>query len=129
MNERPTVMIVDDDHRNIFALGAVLRSKGYKVVSAGSAAEGLQLLQRNEAIRIVLMDIMMPDMDGYEAIRRIRSGPGGNEVLVVAVTAQAMKGDREKCLEAGANSYVSKPVDVDVLLAIMEPYKSTNDPG
>jgi CheY-like chemotaxis protein len=98
-------------------------------VSAGSAAEGLQLLQRNEAIRIVLMDIMMPDMDGYEAIRRIRSGPGGSEVLVVAVTAQAMKGDREKCLEAGANSYVSKPVDVDVLLAIMEPYKSTNDPG
>jgi CheY-like chemotaxis protein len=117
-----TILIIDDDHRNIFALSAVLKAKGLSVVSASSAREGIELLQKNRGIKLVLLDMMMPDMDGYEALRVIRGHEGLANVPVIAVTAQAMVGDREKCLEAGADDYVSKPIDVDLLLRIVNRY-------
>jgi CheY-like chemotaxis protein len=120
--DKKTVLIIDDDHRNIFALAAVLRSKGFTVMSAVSAKEGLQLLKNNRGIKVVLMDIMMPDMDGYEAIAQIRSDASVAGTAVIAVTAQAMVGDREKSLEAGADDYISKPVDVDILLELLNKY-------
>jgi CheY-like chemotaxis protein len=119
---KKTILIVDDDSRNIFALAAVLKSKGFHVVSSTSATEGLQLLEHDKSIGVVLMDIMMPDMDGYEAIAQIRADPGLAKMPVFAVTAQAMVGDREKSLKAGANEYISKPIDVDVLLGLLSKY-------
>ena len=117
-----TVLVIDDDNRNIFALSAVLRSKGYTVLSALSAKEGIDMLHSHQGIKVVLMDIMMPDMDGYEAIARIRGNEATATMPVIAVTAQAMVGDREKTLEAGANDYVSKPIDVDLLLKLLGKY-------
>ena len=122
MRERKTVLIIDDDNRNIFALKAVLKSKGFDVQSAASAGEGLQMLHNNKGIKIVLLDMMMPDMDGYETLGVIRSDEELSNITVFAVTAQAMVGDREKCLEAGANEYVSKPIDVDLLLNLLNRY-------
>jgi CheY-like chemotaxis protein len=115
--EKRTILIIDDDNRNIFALTAVLKAKGFVVVSALSAKEGIQLLQTNRGIKVVLLD-----MDGYEALRVIRNNEKLKNIPVVAVTAQAMVGDREKCLEAGADDYVSKPIDVDFLLRILNRY-------
>ena len=117
------ILIIDDDNRNIFALSAVLRSRGYETVPATSAREGLRILQQTDGLKVVLMDIMRPDMDGYEAIRRIREENGFGSLPVIAVTAQAMPGDREKCLEAGATNYISKPIDVDRLLQLLETSK------
>lgn len=114
-----TVLIIDDDARNIFALRLVLKSKGYACLSANDAATGLAVLRQNAAIRLVLLDMMMPDMDGYQTLALIRSSQDLNHLPVIAVTAQAMPGDREKCLQAGASDYISKPVDVDELLSIM----------
>ena len=111
------ILIIDDDNRNIFALQAVLRTRSIECVTAGSAQDGLELL-RDQSIGMVLMDMMMPGMDGYEAIARIREGER-RTIPVVAVTAQAMVGDREKCLDAGANGYLSKPIDVDELMKII----------
>ncbi|QEC68111.1 response regulator [Panacibacter ginsenosidivorans] len=116
------IMIIDDDNKNIFALSATLKAKGYATVSATSAAEGIQQLKEKEEIGIVLMDMMMPEMDGYEALRVIRNEEQIKELPVIAVTAQAMKGDREKCIAAGADNYIAKPVDVDALLALVEKY-------
>jgi CheY-like chemotaxis protein len=118
------ILIIDDDNRNIFALSAVLRAKGYHVVSSPSAAEGISLLQKDPSIKVVLMDIMMPDMDGYEALAEIRKNNHLSGIPVIAVTAQAMPGDREKAMAAGADAYVSKPVNVDILLQLLEEYKS-----
>ncbi len=119
------ILIVDDDTRNIFALKAVLRSRGYECVVATSAQEGISLINSDGQIGVVLMDMMMPDMDGYEAIAAIRSNPATTKLPVIAVTAQAMQGDREKCLEAGADAYISKPIDVDLLVRILD--KHTNE--
>ena len=116
------ILIIDDDSRNIFALAAVLKAKGFQIVSSTSAVEGLKLLQEDKGIGVVLMDIMMPDMDGYEAIAKIRSNPALAKLPVIAVTAQAMVGDREKSLAAGANDYISKPIDVDALLSMLNKY-------
>jgi len=113
------ILIIDDDSRNVFALSAVLRSRGYKCVSAAGGPEGLSLLAAQEDIGIILMDMMMPEMDGYTAIPLIKKQDKLKSVPVVAVTAQAMVGDREKCLEAGADAYISKPVDVDKLLILL----------
>jgi len=113
------ILIVDDDARNIFALSATLKAKSYECLSCTGAEQAIKLLQSDNAIDAVLMDMMMPDMDGYEAIPLIRKLPGGDKLPVIAVTAQAMVGDREKCLEAGADDYVSKPIDVDKLLHIL----------
>lgn len=126
--EQNEVLIIDDDSRNIFALTAVLRSKGYTVSSATAASEGIDMMRKNRGIKVVLMDMMMPDMDGYEAIGIIKSDDELKEIKVIAVTAQAMVGDREKCLQAGADDYVSKPIDVDFLLNILQANnRVTND--
>lgn len=116
------VLIIDDDSRNIFALKATLVSYGYTCFTAISANEGIDLLLNNAGIKIVLMDMMMPDMDGYEAIKMIRNNNKISFLTVIAVTAQAMVGDREKCLQAGADDYISKPIDVDVLLKKLSKY-------
>ncbi|WP_207424804.1 response regulator [Desertivirga brevis] len=118
-----SILIIDDDPRNIFALKAVLKAKGFTCLTATTAEEGLDLLYAHSTeVGIILMDMMMPDMDGYEAISVIRLGDNISQVPIVAVTAQAMVGDREKCLEAGANAYISKPVNVDSLMLIIDEY-------
>jgi two-component system cell cycle response regulator DivK len=119
---RKKVLVVDDDPKNIFALVATLRSKGYETLSAASAEEGIKLLLQDEGIGIVLLDMMMPDMDGYEAISVIRAHEKLRTLPLVAVTAQAMKGDLEKCLEAGADEYIAKPINVDYLLKTLNRY-------
>jgi CheY-like chemotaxis protein len=116
------ILIIDDDARNIFALKATLASRGFSCVTALSALEGIELLQKQQGIKIVLMDMMMPEMDGYEALKVIRGDNAIKGSIIIAVTAQAMVGDREKCLEAGADDYISKPIDVDTLLAKIEKY-------
>ena len=113
------VLIVDDDSRNIFALVNTLKAKSYDCVSCLSAEEALRILKDDASIDAILLDMMMPEMDGYEAIPLIKAIPSHQSTLVVALTAQAMTGDREKCLEAGADAYISKPVDVDKLLQIL----------
>jgi CheY-like chemotaxis protein len=116
------ILIIDDDSRNIFALKAVLKAKGYATLSATEAKEGINLLLADNSIKVVLMDMMMPDIDGYEAIALIRSNSAIKDSAIIAVTAQAMVGDKEKCLAAGANEYVSKPVDIDVLSRLLDRY-------
>lgn len=113
------VLIVDDDSRNIFALVNTLKAKSYDCISCQSAEEALRILREDASIDAVLLDMMMPEMDGYEAIPLIRAIQSQEATLVVAVTAQAMAGDKEKCLQAGADAYISKPVDVDKLLQIL----------
>lgn len=115
-------MIIDDDQKNIFALTAVLRARGYTTVSALSAEVGLDLLDTSSGIRIVLLDMMMPDIDGYEMLSRIRKSEVHWNLPVIAVTAQAMAGDKEKCISAGADEYVSKPVDIDRLVGLLNKY-------
>lgn len=116
------ILIVDDDHRNTFALSAVLKAKGYQPVSVSNMKEAFSLLEREPEVGIILMDMMMPDMDGYEAIPALRAKPAYQQLPIIAVTAQAMTGDREKCLAAGANDYVSKPVDITVLVDKLNRY-------
>jgi two-component system cell cycle response regulator DivK len=112
------VLIIDDDPRNIFALKAVLQARGYACLSAMGVSEALALLENGEPVGIILMDMMMPDIDGYEGISRVHAM--GYRQPILAVTAQAMPGDKEKCLNAGATDYVSKPVDVDKLLDLLK---------
>ncbi len=113
------VLIVDDDIRNIYSLASVLESQGATILHAERGAEGIAILERTPDIAIALVDIMMPEMDGYETMRRIRATPSIAHVPLIAVTAKAMKGDRQKCLDAGASDYISKPVDIDLLLALV----------
>lgn len=113
------ILIIDDDNRNIFALRAVLRAKGYHCVSATGGEEGLDLLRRDKSIAVVLMDMMMPGMDGYQAMAQMEKQPDLKDIPVIAVTAQAMLGDRERCLNAGAVGYVSKPINVDELTKLL----------
>lgn len=117
--EKASILLIDDDNRNIFALSAVLKSKGYTVVTATSAREGIAMMEKNKGIKVVLLDMMMPEMDGYEALRHMKADEALRHIPVFAVTAQAMVGDRERCLEAGADEYLSKPIDVDQLLALL----------
>lgn len=116
------VLIIDDDNRNIFALTAVLKAKGYRCISAIGGEEGIELLKQDKEVAVVLMDMMMPGMDGYQAIAEINRLPELQNIPVIAVTAQAMVGDRERCLEAGAAGYVSKPIDVDELTGLLKRY-------
>jgi HAMP domain-containing protein/CheY-like chemotaxis protein len=114
-----TVLLVDDDARNIFALSSVLERRGMKVLTATTGSEALDLLAGNSDLAIVLMDIMMPEMDGYQTIAKIRENAAYRRLPIVALTAKAMKGDREKCLEAGASDYLAKPVNTDQLLSAL----------
>jgi HAMP domain-containing protein/signal transduction histidine kinase/CheY-like chemotaxis protein len=114
-----SVLIVDDDVRNLFALTTVLERQNMNVITAESGKEAMHLLDEKEDIDIVLMDIMMPEMDGYETTQKIRREVKNNSLPIIAVTAKAMKGDRQKCLEAGASDYITKPVKIDQLLALM----------
>ena len=114
------ILIVDDDPRNIFALSATLRARSFDCLSCTSAEEAINLLKTDEPIDAVLIDMMMPEMDGYEAIPIIKNIRSRNEIPVISVTAQAMVGDREKCLKAGADDYISKPIDVDKLLRVLQ---------
>jgi CheY-like chemotaxis protein len=111
------VLVVDDDVRNIFALSSVLERRGMKVLSASTGREAISILDSTPGISIVLMDIMMPEMDGYETMQLIRQNPAYRRLPIVALTAKAMKGDREKCLEAGASDYLAKPVNTEQLLS------------
>jgi CheY-like chemotaxis protein len=113
------LLIVDDDIRNIYSLASVLEAHGATVLHAERGAEGLALLEQNPSISVALIDIMMPEMDGYETMQRIRANPRLSSIPLIAVTAKAMKGDRQKCLDAGASDYISKPVDIDLLLALL----------
>jgi CheY-like chemotaxis protein len=113
------VLVVDDDLRNIFALTSVLEQHNLRVVHAENGRAGVELLKSTPGIDIVLMDIMMPEMDGYQTTRAIRQIPGFRDLPIIALTAKAMKGDREKCIEAGASDYVPKPVDLDQLFSVM----------
>lgn len=117
-----SILLIDDESRNIFALRLVLQSRGYKVLAAGDAARGIRMMREDPGIAVVLLDMMMPGMDGYQALDLIRNDEQLRAKPVIAVTAQAMSGDREKCLEAGATGYISKPIDVDELIRILNPY-------
>ncbi|MFD0939677.1 response regulator [Pedobacter boryungensis] len=118
------ILIADDDMRNIFALSSALQAYDIKIIIANNGVEALQKLEEHPEINLVLMDIMMPEMDGYEAMRKIREQKKLANLPVIALTAKAMKYDREKCIEAGANDYVSKPVDVDKLLSMLRVWLS-----
>jgi CheY-like chemotaxis protein len=113
------VLIVDDDMRNIFALTTILEESNMVVVYENNGRDAIRTLQTDPEIDIVLMDIMMPEMDGMETMREIRKIPQLKNLPIVAVTAKAMKGDREKCIEAGAWDYLSKPVDTELLLTVL----------
>jgi CheY-like chemotaxis protein len=113
------VLVVDDDARNIFALTSLLENQEMDVISTTNGRRAIEIIQSTPDLGIVLMDIMMPDMDGYETIREIRARERFSDLPVIAVTAKAMKGDRQKCIQAGASDYVSKPVDIDHLVSVL----------
>jgi CheY-like chemotaxis protein len=113
------VLIVDDDVRNLFALTTAFERYGVNTITAESGQEAINILAENNKIDIILMDIMMPEMDGYETTQKIRREHKNNNLPIIAVTAKAMKGDREKCIEAGASDYITKPVKIDQLLSLM----------
>ncbi len=113
------ILIVDDDMRNVYAITNILEEKDMHVLAAKNGKEGLTQLNNNPEVDLVLMDIMMPEMDGYKAIREIRKQRRFKKLPIVALTAKAMEGDRAKCIEAGANEYLAKPVDTDKLLSML----------
>ena len=113
------VLIVDDDIRNIFALAGALERHGMTVLNAENGKDGIETLKSNPDIEVVLMDIMMPELDGYDTIRIVRGLEEFRNLPIIAVTAKAMKGDREKCIEAGASDYISKPVNIEQLLSLL----------
>ena len=114
-----TALLVDDDARNIFALSSMLERRGMKVLTATTGSEAISLVNATPDLAIVLMDIMMPEMDGYQTIAAIRNEPAFRRLPIVALTAKAMKGDREKCIAAGASDYITKPVDTEQLLSLL----------
>jgi CheY-like chemotaxis protein len=113
------VLIVDDDVRNVFALTSVLEANGMEVVFAENGKDGIETLRANPDVDLVLMDIMMPEMDGYETMEAVRRMPEFRQLPIISLTAKAMKGDREKSITSGASDYITKPVDTDQLLSLM----------
>jgi CheY-like chemotaxis protein len=114
------ILIVDDDVRNVYALTSALEDRGIEVLTADNGRQGIEVLEREPGIDLVLMDIMMPDMDGYETTRTVRRLEGFRELPIIALTAKAMRGDREKSLAAGASDYITKPVEINQLLSLMQ---------
>lgn len=114
-----TVLVVDDDMRNVFSLKKILSQKQINVIVGKNGKEGIDIVRENPEIDLILMDIMMPEMDGYEAIRRIRDIKAFQKLPIIALTAKAMKGDRGKCIQAGANDYISKPIDIEILFSML----------
>jgi CheY-like chemotaxis protein len=127
--EGHTVLLVDDDVRNVFSLGSALKRYGITVLPARNGQAGLDSLAEHPEVGLVLMDIMMPVMDGYEAMRRIRAEARWRTLPIVALTAKAMKGDRQKCLDAGASDYVTKPVDMDQLTSVLRVWLASRPRG
>jgi CheY-like chemotaxis protein len=123
------ILVVDDDHRNVFAMTALLERSHAEVSVATSGAEALALLEGRSDFDIVLMDIMMPFMDGYATTRAIRAIPRFKNLAIVAVTGKVMPGERQRCLDAGANDYVPKPVDTDELVAAIGPWLASSNPS
>ncbi|NCD42894.1 MAG: response regulator, partial [Bacteroidia bacterium] len=113
------ILVVDDDMRNVFALSKILTNKGMKVSKAVNGKMAMEVIEKEGDFDLVLLDIMMPEMDGYETTRRLRENPRFRNLPIIALTAKAMKDDRQKCIDAGANDYLSKPVNVDKLLSLM----------
>jgi CheY-like chemotaxis protein len=113
------ILIVDDDVRNIFALTSILEGQHMNVIYAENGLEAIKLIQESPDVEVVLMDVMMPEIDGYETTRRIREMEQFKNLPIIALTAKAMKGDREKCIEAGASDYIAKPVDTDQLMSLL----------
>ena len=111
------ILVVDDDARNIFALTSLLENHDMEVISTTNGRDAIEIIERTPELSTVLMDIMMPDMDGYETIGKIRQSPAFSTLPILALTAKAMKGDREKCLNAGASDYIAKLVNTDQLLS------------
>lgn len=120
MNRDQTILIVDDDERNIVALSAVLKIKGYCVLDAVSGQSGIDKLWDQSFIDIVLMDIMMPEMDGYETIKRIRNNHIRHDIPIIAITAKNQEEDMQKCLEVGATDYCAKPIEINQLINKIE---------
>lgn len=118
------ILLVDDDMRNVFALSRILKERGMEIVKAENGKNALEMLDTHSDIDLVLMDIMMPEMDGYEAMKRIRSQRKFKNLPVIALTAKAMNDDKQKCIDAGANDYIAKPVDVERLLSLMRVWLS-----
>src|SRR3954453_12554854 len=114
-----SVLVVDDDARNIFALTSVLENHDMQVLTATNGRQAIDLIESTAGLSVVLMDIMMPEMDGYATMREIRKNPAYRTLPILALTAKAMKGDREKCLKAGASDYIAKPVNTDQLLSLL----------
>ena len=117
--EHKKVLIIDDDMRNIFALTSLLERYEMQVLYAENGKDGIETLKNVPAIDVALVDIMMPEMDGYEAMRQIRAMEEFRSIPLIALTAKAMKGDREKCIQAGASDYITKPADSDQLLSLL----------
>jgi CheY-like chemotaxis protein len=118
------VLVVDDDVRNIFALTSLLEDHHLNVVHAENGRAGIELLSKAPNVDLVLMDIMMPEMDGYETMKAIRNIPELRSLPIIALTAKAMKGDRAKCIEAGASDYITKPVDLEQLFSVLRVWVS-----
>jgi CheY-like chemotaxis protein len=114
------ILIVDDDTRNTFALTTILEDKGMEVISKPNGKKALEFLAKQNTLDMILMDIMMPEMDGYETIRAIRAQERWRKLPIIALTAKAMRGDKAKCIEAGANDYLAKPIDTNKLLSLMK---------
>ncbi|MEO8554576.1 MAG: response regulator, partial [Kofleriaceae bacterium] len=112
------ILIAEDDVRNVFALTSVLEPKGARVEIARNGREAVEAVHKNPDLDLVLMDIMMPEMDGLQAIRALRSDPRYHRLPIIALTAKAMQDDRDRCIAAGANDYIAKPLDVDKLLSL-----------
>ena len=113
------VLIVDDDVRNIFSLASLLEQHQMEVLHAENGRDAIAILEKTPSIDLVLMDVMMPEMDGYETMRSIRARERFRNLPVIAVTAKAMKEDREKCIQAGASDYAAKPVDIDQIISVL----------
>ena len=126
--EKRRILLVDDDMRTVYALSALLRAKGAEVLTADTGRAALEMLGEHPDTEGVLMDVMMPEMDGYEAMRRIRQDARFERLPVIALTAKAMKGEREKCIEAGASDYLSKPIDADQLLTMLQAWLEESQP-